>query len=64
MLRSETIQEAHGDSQIIQAIAGQVGYRPVFSWLNTVNSFLDLAAQGTLGTGAGLSETLDSMYHG
>ena len=55
------IQEARGDSATINAAAKEVGYRPVFSWLNSVSSMVDVAAQATLGTKAGFSETLDAQ---
>jgi hypothetical protein len=55
------IQEARGDSATICAAAAEVGYRPVFSWMNSISSLIDLAAQGTIGTKAGFSETLDSQ---
>ncbi|MCJ1313236.1 mitochondrial escape protein 2 [Agyrium rufum] len=55
------IQEAHGDSATINAAAKEVGYRPIFSWMNSMNSLIDLAAQGTIGTKTGFSETLDSQ---
>ncbi|KAI5849576.1 RNA12 protein-domain-containing protein [Morchella snyderi] len=58
----EPIDEAHGDSATIAAAAAQVGYRPVFSWLNTISSLLDLAAQGTLGGSAGFSQTLETQF--
>ncbi|KAK6534322.1 mitochondrial escape protein 2 [Arthrobotrys megalospora] len=58
----EPVQEGHGDAQIIRAAAAQVGYRPVFGWLNSINSWVDLAVQGTLGTAAGLSETLETQF--
>lgn len=58
----EPIDEAHGDSATIAAAAAQVGYRPVFSWLNTISSLLDLAAQGTLGSSAGFSQTLETQF--
>lgn len=56
------IQEAHGDTATIAVIAKQVGYRPVFSWMNSVSSLIDLAAQGTIGTKTGFSETLDGQF--
>lgn len=59
----EPIDEAHGDSATIAAAAAQVGYRPVFSWLNTISSLLDFAAQGTLGTSAGFSQTLETQFN-
>jgi RNA12 protein len=55
------IQEARGDSATISSAAAQVGYRPVFSWLNSISSLIDLAAQGTIGTKTGFSETLDTQ---
>ncbi|KAI1987985.1 mitochondrial escape protein 2 [Ophidiomyces ophidiicola] len=54
------IQEAKGDSATINAAAAEVGYRPVFSWMNSISSLIDIATQ-TLGANAGLSETLDSQ---
>ncbi|KAI5787224.1 RNA12 protein-domain-containing protein [Geopyxis carbonaria] len=59
----EPINEAHGDSATITAAAAQVGYRPVFTWLNTISSLLDLAAQGTIGTSAGFSQTLENQFN-
>ena len=55
------IQEARGDGPTINAAALEVGYRPVFSWMNSMSSLIDLAAQGTIGTKTGFSETLDSQ---
>lgn len=55
------IQEARGDSATIAAAANQVGYRPVFSWMNSISSMVDLAAMGTIGTKTGFSETLDQQ---
>jgi hypothetical protein len=55
------IQEARGDSSTIRAAAQQVGYRPVFSFMNTVSGWVDLAAQGTTGVKTGFSETMDTQ---
>ncbi|KAH8599783.1 RNA12 protein-domain-containing protein [Bisporella sp. PMI_857] len=55
------IQEARGDSATISAAAANVGYWPVFSWMNSISSLIDLAAQGTIGVKSGFSETLDSQ---
>ena len=55
------IQEARGDGATITAAANSVGYRPVFSWMNSISSMVDLAAQGTIGTKTGFSETLDTQ---
>lgn len=47
------IQDARGDNATIRAAAAEVGYRPVFSWMNSFSSLIDLAAQGTIGTKTG-----------
>jgi hypothetical protein len=55
------IQEARGDSATICAAAAQVGYWPVFSWMNNISSLIDLAASSTIGTKTNFSETLDTQ---
>ncbi|GAW22077.1 hypothetical protein ANO14919_116120 [Xylariales sp. No.14919] len=55
------IAEARGESAIIKNMASEVGYRPIFSWANSVSSMIDLAIQSTTGVKAGFSETLDSQ---
>lgn len=62
MIDCEPITEAHGDTATISAAANQVGYRPVFGWMNTITSLADLAAQGTIGTSAGFSQTLEIQF--
>ncbi|PGH33006.1 hypothetical protein GX50_04221 [[Emmonsia] crescens] len=57
----KSIQDANGDSATINAAAAEVGYRPVFSWMNSVSSVIDMAIQGTTGAKAGFSETLDGQ---
>jgi len=59
----EPINEAHGDTATIAAAAAQVGYRPVFSWMNTISSMVDLVAQGAIGTSAGFSQTLETQFN-
>lgn len=55
------IQDARGDSKTINAAANEVGYRPVFSWMNSFSSMIDLAAMGTIGTKTGFSETVENQ---
>lgn len=55
------IQEARGDSATISAAANAVGYKPVFSWMNSISGMIDMAAQGATGVKTGFSETLDSQ---
>lgn len=55
------MQEARGDSATIKACADQVGYRPLFSWMNSISGLVDLAVQGTTGLKTGFTETLDTQ---
>ncbi|KIV98663.1 uncharacterized protein PV09_09573 [Verruconis gallopava] len=55
------IQEARGDSATISAAAAEVGYRPVFSFMNNISGWVDLAAQGATGVKTGFSETLETQ---
>lgn len=55
------IVEARGDSATIKQMGTAVGYRPIFSWANSISSMVDLAVQGTTGVKAGFSETLEAQ---
>ncbi|CAM1504163.1 Fc.00g017540.m01.CDS01 [Cosmosporella sp. VM-42] len=57
------IIEARGEAGIIKRLAIAVGYRPVFSWANSMSSMVDLAVQSTTGVKAGFSETLESQLN-
>jgi hypothetical protein len=61
LIDCKPIQEARGDAPTIKAAAAAVGYYPVFSWMNSISSLIDLAAQGTIGVKSGFSETLDNQ---
>lgn len=55
------IVEASGEAGTIRRLGGAVGYRPIFSWANSMSSMIDLAVQSTTGVKAGFSETLESQ---
>lgn len=57
----KSIIEARGESAVIKKMATEVGYRPIFSWANSMSSMVDLAIQGTTGVKTGFSETLESQ---
>ena len=61
LIDCKQIQDARGDTAKIATAASQVGYKPVFSWMNSISSLVDLASQGMIGTKAGFSETLDAQ---
>lgn len=55
------IVEARGESATIKKMASAVGYRPIFSYANSLSSMAELAVQSTTGVKAGFSETLESQ---
>lgn len=57
------IVEARGETATIKRLATTVGYRPLFSWANSISSLVDLAVQSTTGVKAGFSETLESQLN-
>lgn len=61
LIDCKPIVEARGESAMIGRLASAVGYRPVFSWANSISSMVDLAVQSTTGVKAGFSETLESQ---
>lgn len=59
----KAIVEARNEAGTIKRLANSVGYRPVFSWANSISSMVDLAVQSTTGVKAGFSETLESQLN-
>ncbi|XXG97741.1 hypothetical protein Hte_004051 [Hypoxylon texense] len=55
------IVEARGESATIKQMASAVGYRPIFSYANSLSSMADLAVQSTTGVKTGFSETLEAQ---
>jgi hypothetical protein len=43
------LQAAPSDSALVAALAAQTGYWPVFTFLNSMNSLLDLASVALIG---------------
>lgn len=55
------IYKASTDTGLVDALAKQTGYWPVFSFLASANNMIDLAAVGVIGQKAGLSSSLDQQ---
>ncbi|RCI17218.1 hypothetical protein L249_2243 [Ophiocordyceps polyrhachis-furcata BCC 54312] len=55
------IVDAGGEAGTIGRLAGALGYRPIFSWANSISSMVDLAVQSATGVKAGFSETLEAQ---
>ena len=63
MIDCKPIVDARGESGTIGKLAAAVGYRPIFSWANSISSLVDLAVQSTTGVKAGFSETMDTQLN-
>lgn len=57
----ENIIKSRKDYQLIQNFAHEIGYFPVFSFLTSVSSFVDLFVKSLTGQNAGLTETKESQ---
>ncbi|KAI0637238.1 exonuclease [Trametes polyzona] len=55
------LSKAGSDAALVSGLAAQTGYWPVFSFLNSVNSLVDLASVGLIGQKAGLSSSLNDQ---
>lgn len=61
VLDCDVLSKTNGDAGLLKLLAHQLGYRPVFTWTNTVSQFIDLGVQGITGSKLGLSETKESQ---
>ncbi|KAH3668064.1 hypothetical protein OGAPHI_001818 [Ogataea philodendri] len=57
----ENVIKSRKDQQFLSSFAGELGYFPIFSWLNSVSSFVDLVVQGLTGQKSGLSESKETQ---
>jgi len=49
------LQRADSDMRLVDTLAKQTGYWPVFTFLKSMNSFIDLASVGLIGQNGVLS---------
>ncbi|KAF5330523.1 hypothetical protein D9619_005680 [Psilocybe cf. subviscida] len=57
------LQAASSDSALVGALAAQTGYWPVFNFLSSMSSLVDLASVGLIGQKAGMSSSLTEQLH-
>ncbi|KAF9070419.1 RNA12 protein-domain-containing protein [Rhodocollybia butyracea] len=55
------LSKASSDAQLVAGLAKQTGYWPVFSFMNRINSLIDVASVGLIGQKAGLSRSVDEQ---
>lgn len=57
----ESIIKSRTDNKLLENLADQIGYYPVFSWVNSISQFVDLGVQSITGQKSGLSETKETQ---
>lgn len=57
----ENVIKSRKDYQLIQSFAHEIGYFPVFSFVSSVSSFIDLVVKSLTGQNSGLTETKESQ---
>lgn len=58
----DKLVKSRTDSQFISNAAHEVGYFPVFPWLNSFSNVIDLGVQGLTGQKSGFSESKDTQF--
>lgn len=54
--------KSRSDSAFLKAASRSLGYYPVFPWMNSISTFLDLIAQGLTGQKTGFSESIETQF--
>ncbi|KAG7086673.1 hypothetical protein E1B28_002613 [Marasmius oreades] len=55
------LQRATSETQLVDALAKQTGYWPIFSFLSSMNNMIDLASVGLIGQKAGFSSSIEEQ---
>lgn len=61
-LDCDKLIKSRTDAKFLRNAASQLGYFPIFPWVNSVTNILDLAVQGLTGQKSGLSETKEIQF--
>ncbi|KAG0366425.1 RNA12 protein-domain-containing protein [Gamsiella multidivaricata] len=61
VLRCEELANARSEGEVLTNLAKQVGYVPLFQFMNTFNNMMDMAIAATTGQKAGLSATFEGQ---
>lgn len=61
LIDCDEIIKSRTDAKLIENTAGQIGYYPVFSWLNSASQLIDLGVQSLTGQKSGLSESKETQ---
>lgn len=58
----ESLVNSRSDSTFLKSASKSLGYYPVFPWMNSISTFLDLIAQGITGQKTGFAESIESQF--
>ncbi|KAK3846721.1 MAG: RNA12 protein-domain-containing protein [Linnemannia gamsii] len=61
IIRCDELANARSESELLTNLAKQVGYTPLFQFMNTINNMVDVAITATTGQKAGLSATFEGQ---
>lgn len=61
-LDCDKLIKSRTDAKFLRNAASQLGYYPIFPWIDSVTSVMDLMVQGLTGQKTGLSETKESQF--
>lgn len=57
----DAMVKSRSETKLIENVASQLGYFPVFGWLNLMSQFIDLGVQSFTGQKSGLSESKETQ---
>ncbi|KAK5960130.1 Yme2p PWA37_002623 [Arxiozyma heterogenica] len=58
----DKIIKSRTDSKFLWNVANEIGYFPIFPWVNSFTSIIDLMVQGLTGQKTGLSESKETQF--
>ncbi|SGZ51285.1 CIC11C00000002240 [Sungouiella intermedia] len=58
----DTLIKSRSDNAFLKSTASQLGYFPLFTWTNSISSFVDLGLQGLTGQKSGFSESKETQF--
>lgn len=61
-LDCDKLVKSRTDAKFLRNAAQQLGYFPIFPWINSVTNLIDLTVQGLTGQKSGLSETKETQF--
>ncbi|KAG0347787.1 mitochondrial escape protein 2 [Podila humilis] len=61
IIHCEELANARSESEVLSNLAKQIGYIPLFQFMNAINNMMDMAITATTGQKAGLSATFEGQ---